>query len=222
LNVNTNEFDVTEEQPRPNRSKFNFGANNEPSDSWAFDAQQGWGSGPIYADTWNNVNEADQHVTADRFSKKEVATFRLNTEISEVPVFTKVTDYTEFREKTILPNYEDLMLDPVPPPDDYDLNIPSYRLPLPNIPVNKTKNAYDSVDQYLYTHFELMRNDCLIPLQKAVRSYRETHETLKDTADYGETMEANSAPKPFRLYEHVCIMMIMIMINRTGWPRFSK
>jgi hypothetical protein len=46
------------------------------------------------------------------------------------------------------------------------------QLVYPHVPVNCIKDAYKSVDHYLATHFELMRQDSLIPLQKAVQSYR--------------------------------------------------
>ena len=55
----------------------------------------------------------------------------------------------------------------------------------------------------MYTHFELMRNDCLIPLQKAVKAYKEVYGHTKTKEDQGAAMEAGYSQQPYRLYEHV-------------------
>lgn len=80
-----------------------------------------------------------------------------------------------------------------------------YRLPFPDVPVNRVKASYDSVSQYLYTHFELMRHDFLIHLQKAVKAYKEVYNFTKSQEDQGAAMETASNQQPYRLYEHVTI-----------------
>ncbi|KAF9429334.1 NFX1-type zinc finger-containing protein 1 [Entomortierella beljakovae] len=42
----------------------------------------------------------------------------------------------------------------------------------PDPPENITHKAYDSTEQYLETHFKLLRADCIIPVRSAIRAYR--------------------------------------------------
>lgn len=199
LNSLTNEFEVS--QPTRARSKFDFG-NNNVADDWVLDAQRGWGENTT--DVWNTDSYEDHEQHVSRFSSRdeEGPTFRLNLEIDDQPVFTKVTDFTSFRDKEIIPDFESIILkEEVKDPDEWDNR--HFSDPFPEVPVNRVKHPYDSVDQYLYTHFELMRQDFLIPLQQAVKSYKEVYNDSKDKADVGEAMENASAQKPYRLYEHV-------------------
>ncbi|SAL94784.1 hypothetical protein [Absidia glauca] len=66
--------------------------------------------------------------------------------------------------------------------------------------------AYQSVDHYLATHFELMRQDSLIPLQKAVQSYRSSGQKPSSTLFEDQPDPATTAytgTRDFRLYERV-------------------
>ncbi|CEI99533.1 Putative RnhA [Rhizopus microsporus] len=131
-------------------------------------------------------------------------TFRLNLEEPENPVFTKVVDYGSFRNQDIVPDYDDLMT----PPNNNQAE-EDYRTPIPDVPVNKLRSPYESVKEYLYTHFELMRHDFLLPLREAINGYRQEHASLKEAETMGESMEKLSIQKPFRLYERVQLNAIV-------------
>lgn len=185
------------------RSKFDFGSNTA-SDSWLFDAGRGWDSSPnVQGKSWNPpVDEDPQDVYGHKFSTKEKATFKLNMDIEDVPVFSKVTDYTAFRKQDIIPDYDDIITaEELKDPEVWENR--NFRTPLPDIPINRIKTPYDNTDQYLYTHFELMRQDFLIPLQKAVKAYKEVYNYTKTKDDQGAAMETASNQQPYRLYEHV-------------------
>ncbi|CAO3703460.1 unnamed protein product [Rhizopus stolonifer] len=89
-------------------------------------------------------------------------------------------------------------------PEDTD-----YRSPVPNVPVNQLRAPYDNVEKYLYTHYELMKHDYLIPLRNAVKGYKEDYAAIKGK-DISAAMEKmQSFQKPFRLYEHVQLNAIV-------------
>ncbi|OAD02352.1 hypothetical protein MUCCIDRAFT_143979 [Mucor lusitanicus CBS 277.49] len=204
----TNEFEVTPSRGPPRRSKFDFG-NAAPSQSWAMESQRGWGATPDHQTAWNH--QEDQHeYTADKFSTRETSatTFKLNLDIEDAPVFAKVTDYTAFRNQDIVPDFEQIVAcDELKDPEEWESR--GWRDPFPDVPINRVKAPYDTVDQYLYTHFELMRQDFLIPLQKAVRGYKEVFNYAKSQEDVGVAMEQVSQQKPYRLYEHVHLNAIV-------------
>ncbi|KAI1300666.1 hypothetical protein EDD11_006064 [Mortierella claussenii] len=53
-------------------------------------------------------------------------------------------------------------------PTDKDINDDEY----PDPPENIAHKAYDSTEQYLETHYRLLRADCTLPVRDAIRSYR--------------------------------------------------
>jgi len=59
-------------------------------------------------------------------------------------------------------------------PTDADINEDTY----PDPPENIVHKAYDSTEQYLETHFRLLRADCTLPVRDAIRNYR--HGTVED------------------------------------------
>ncbi|CAO3567477.1 unnamed protein product [Mortierella alpina] len=59
-------------------------------------------------------------------------------------------------------------------PADADINEDTY----PDPPENIVHKAYDSTEQYLETHFRLLRADCTLPVRDAIRNYR--HGTVED------------------------------------------
>ncbi|CEG78879.1 hypothetical protein RMATCC62417_13415 [Rhizopus microsporus] len=130
-------------------------------------------------------------------------TFRLNLEEPENPVFTKVVDYGSFRDQDIIPEYDDLMV------STNNNQVEDYRTPIPDVPVNKLTSPYESVKEYLYTHFELMRHDFLLPLREAINGYRQEYASLKGAETMGESMEKLLTQKPFRLYERVQLNAIV-------------
>jgi hypothetical protein len=146
-----------------------------------------------------------QEQTPDKFSSKDATTtttFRLNLDIEDAPIFSKVTDYTAFRGQDIIPTFDDIIAsEELKDTDEWEQR--DYRDPFPDIPINRVKAPYDNTDQYLYTHFELMRQDFLIPLQKAVKGYKEVFNYAKNHEDVGVAMEQVSQQRPYRLYEHV-------------------
>ncbi|KAF9916765.1 NFX1-type zinc finger-containing protein 1 [Lobosporangium transversale] len=62
---------------------------------------------------------------------------------------------SNFRFQSICPTYNDIDADEYPDP-----------------PENIIHRGYDSTEQYLHTHFELLRADCILPVRFAIRSYR--------------------------------------------------
>jgi hypothetical protein len=177
-------------------------------------AQQNWGAPSNNPDVWH-IGDDDPHhqsnTLPDKFSSREpdsAATFRLNLEIEDAPVFSKVVDYTAFRNQQVVPDFDDIITaEEIKNPEEWENR--DYRDPFPDVPVNLVKAPYDSADQYLYTHFELMRQDFLIPLQRAVKGYKEVYNYSKEKEDVGEAMESqSSSQKPYRLYEHVSILYL--------------
>jgi hypothetical protein len=209
LNSLTNELEISRSPPF--RSEFNFGASDNQSSNWAFDTERDWDSAPgVHEKGWKQ--QADyENATPDRFSTKEsTTTFRLNLEIDDTPVFSKVTDYTSFCDKHIIPDFDDIITaEELKEPEEWENR--DYRLPFPDIPVNRVKAPYDSVDQYLHTHFELMRHDFLIPLQKAVKAYKEMYNHAKTKEDQGTAMETASSQQSYRLYEHVVTILVSMI-----------
>ncbi|KAI8335061.1 P-loop containing nucleoside triphosphate hydrolase protein [Chlamydoabsidia padenii] len=131
--------------------------------------------------------------------------FKLNTDVfSRTPIFSKVTDYTLFRDKPVVPLADDILY-PQTYVDEMDDYSGKRRGNYPHIPVNCIKGAYQSVDHYLATHFELMRQDALIPLQKAVQSYRASIQKSSSSGLFGDMPEPDPSPatRDFRLYERV-------------------
>ncbi|KAF7723771.1 hypothetical protein EC973_001684 [Apophysomyces ossiformis] len=201
LNSLTNQFDIfnLDLTQSNTRSDFDLTPGNHDSMAWGSDAQVGWGappSGPILDDYMEDRVHTSEH-TASRYSSKETVTFQLNTEIPEEAYFTEIVDYNLSMEKDIIPEAYEIF--PSPEPDDDYPPVRRRRGQIPRIPINHVKGAYDSAEQYLYTHFELLRQDCLIPLQKAVESYRNT---VIGQANQMESPESASAFKGYRLYEY--------------------
>ncbi|KAI8072336.1 P-loop containing nucleoside triphosphate hydrolase protein [Gongronella butleri] len=146
-------------------------------------------------------------------------TFKLNTDLYEQPVFEPVDNESHFRQQPVVPFGDDILYpraspeEWAPPADPY-----TKPQPLPHIPINIVKGPYKSVDHYLATHFELMRQDALIPLQKAVFSYRASvapneapqslFDKLNDT-DLVPTAAPAHIARDFRLYEHVHLNAIV-------------
>ncbi|GJJ72232.1 helicase required for RNAi-mediated heterochromatin assembly 1 [Entomortierella parvispora] len=62
----------------------------------------------------------------------------------------------DFRFKSICPTLDDIIVDEYPDPSE-----------------NIIHTAYDSTNQYLETHFHLLRADCTIPVRTAIRAYRD-------------------------------------------------
>ncbi|KAI8977492.1 RNA helicase [Mycotypha africana] len=199
LNSLTNEFDVAR-KTRPH-SKFDYMSSRTSTTSRST-SQQGWGEAPNAASVWSF--EETEAVPTDKFSSKSAtATFRLNSEVDDDPQFSEVIDYTAFRQQEVIPDFDDIIV------EEDENEGRSFRDPLPNIPINKVKSSYDSIEQYLYTHFELMRQDFLIPLQKAIKAYKADYDLVKDKEDISLSMEGLSAQRPYRLYEHVHLNAIV-------------
>lgn len=210
----TNEFEVTPSRRPPARSKFDFG-NAAPSQSWAMESQRGWGASPDNQPAWNQQEDGQHEYTADKFSTRETSatTFKLNLDIEDAPVFSKVVDHTAFRNQDIVPNFEQIVAcDELKDPEEWESR--GWRDPFPDVPVNRVKAPYNNVDEYLYTHFELMRQDFLIPLQKAVRGYKEVYNYAKNQEDVGVAMEQVPQQRPYRLYEHVSMAPRLVC----QWP----
>ncbi|KAG2233421.1 hypothetical protein INT48_007451 [Thamnidium elegans] len=211
LNSLTNEFEVSKPKT-PSRSKFDFGSNNN-SNGWIHDAERGWDSSPnVPEKSWDPCYKPVQDLNAGqqqhKFSSGETAVFRLNMDMDDTPVFSKVVDYTAFRNQDIIPDYDDIITaEELKDPEVWENR--NFRTPFPDIPINRIKTPYDNADQYLYTHFELMRQDFLIPLQKAVKAYKEVYNYTKTKDDQGLAMETASNQQPYRLYEHVRLNAIV-------------
>ncbi|KAG0050771.1 hypothetical protein BGZ83_004460 [Gryganskiella cystojenkinii] len=62
----------------------------------------------------------------------------------------------DFRFQSVSPTKDDINADEYPEPEE-----------------NIVHRAYDSTNQYIETHFRLLRADCIIPVRSAIRSYRD-------------------------------------------------
>ncbi|KAI7881845.1 P-loop containing nucleoside triphosphate hydrolase protein [Lichtheimia hyalospora FSU 10163] len=222
LNLATNQFDVMDNPVQEQRppSKFDFMRHGQDSQAmqWTMDMQQGhgWGAEPAQVESWSQP--MDQFGTSEnaRFSKghhgddstygDDVPTFKLNFDVGdERAYFTQDVDYNSYRTRSVVPEADDILH------ADDDL-LEYHRGTLPNVPVNRVHGSYKSIEEYLYTHFELMRTDLLIPLQKAVKTYRKSInkvdqvnllEDASFTAQNSMDTPAPPPPRAFRVYEHV-------------------
>ncbi|CAB4422693.1 unnamed protein product [Rhizophagus irregularis] len=78
-----------------------------------------------------------------------------------------VTEKKGFRAIPIIPTEKELL---GPRPED--------------IPVNNIDGPYESLDEYLKTHYELLREDCLRPLREGIRLFREKAEEIRTLRIY--------------------------------------
>ncbi|KAI9274618.1 RNA helicase [Phascolomyces articulosus] len=185
--------------------------------TWTMDMQQGWDSAPVshQAEPWNQTYDNGETGEA-RFSKHDALTFKLNADIPDKPFFTQEINYSSIQDRSIIPEPEDIFEEDAP--QEYQQNSTYSRgfQPLPNIPVNRVNGSYESAEEYLYTHFELMRNDLLIPLKTAVRSYKETVNMNKNDPSYADHPEAQPI-RGFRAYEHVKLKSLVFSPRHVGY-----
>ncbi|KAG0166066.1 NFX1-type zinc finger-containing protein 1 [Apophysomyces sp. BC1034] len=209
LNSMTNQFDIFDLDDTPSNARADFGVSphtGQNTTAWATDAPMGWGTasaGPNFDNDLEGWVRSSEHTTS-RYSSREPTTFRLNTEIPDEAYFAEVVDYASYKDKQIVPEAHEI-LQPLEAEDER----PSYRRrrgQIPHIPVNRVRGPYESTEQYLYTHFELMRQDCLMPLQKAVRSYRAA---ISEESNNTESAEPAPPFPGFRLYEYVHLNAIV-------------
>ncbi|KAG9285408.1 hypothetical protein G9A89_010883 [Geosiphon pyriformis] len=75
-----------------------------------------------------------------------------------------------------------------------------------DLPDNKLDEAYENVDQYLETHFRLLREDCIRPLREGIKKLREPEpdENIDDPTE--------SDISDIRIYEHVQIVGVTFAI----------
>lgn len=210
LNTLTQQFEVEE---RKSRSKFDF---TGPTDDHEFKnkqsewTQEGWGSQPTHAEVgWGEEYQITPSSKDTRYSSRDTNAqpFHLNFDIhheDNIPPMNDPVDYSSFRRTAIIPEAGELLA-----PDmgdsgsgwDTSADEDAYQSQKHTIPYNRIEGAYDSVDHYLHTHFELMRRDNLIPLQNAIRSYRATvKQSIITDSDHQEVLLSG---RQFRLYEHV-------------------
>ncbi|KAI9493210.1 RNA helicase [Zychaea mexicana] len=220
LNFNTNQFDIAPSQqqqaPSPKKSKFDFSSNFDDGHSmtWTMDMQQGWDSAPTTYQTeaWNQPFQSNNSGEM-RYSKHEPATFKLNADIPDKVFFTQEVDFTSIQHKPIIPEPEDILQEEDPM---VSATHGQKFQPLPNIPVNRVNGSYESPEQYLYTHFELMRNDLLIPLRNAVKYYKESVTRLKNDPSYADHPEAQPI-RGFRAYEHVRLNALVFSSRQVAY-----
>ena len=59
-----------------------------------------------------NQPSEHQSVTVDKFSTQDKSTFRLNLDFDDdddTPILSKVIDYTSFRQRDVVPHYDDII-----------------------------------------------------------------------------------------------------------------
>lgn len=152
----------------------------------------------------------------------DTRSFKLQNTADDAPYFVEVeTDYEAFRDHPVVPTKKELLN---PPPNlirsntipSKDRSTVSEYGQIPGVPVMKVYGEYDSVDQYLHTQYELMRYDCLIPMQMAIASYKlicnppNSSETA-DAANYAQLHE--SLDRNFRLYENVKVESVVFSFH---------
>ncbi|KAL0081247.1 RNA helicase [Phycomyces blakesleeanus] len=232
INFDTNEYQVSPAQPQV---EYGYNQNQDCSMRWAAEAQASWNT-PFSTNT--NFNTSSQPSSSqsssafnnssgfqawveptrspERFSHPDQVVFKLNTEIPDRPIFVEKVDFASYRSKPIVPDPAEIMQGPPQVPVSNDRGRRDERIP--HIPVNHVRGPYESTDEYLYTHFELMRQDCLIPLQKAVQSYRLTADKPKDKlglAMSDDQVETVALSRDYRLYEHVRLNAIVFGSRQT-------
>ena len=183
--------------------------------TWMRDMQQEWDTAPTVpqVEEWGPPHHFGDCGEA-RYSKPKTVTFKLNAEIPNQPFFTEEVDYTSIQRRSIIPEPEDILdMDDTPYDQPHSASDRRFQ-PLPRIPINRVNGEYESAEQYLYTHFELMRNDALIPLRNAVKYYKESISRNKEDPSFADRPDAQPMRR-FRLYEHVssslfvCILILM-------------
>ncbi|KAI8077729.1 RNA helicase [Halteromyces radiatus] len=217
LNLTTEQVLVSSvEKPkaRTRGNKFDFRQKASQDHLWTLNNEASWNS---VEPTWgteaygqsstskysyrdNDINIDNYNVTSEPLI---TTSFKLNTDIAgDEPIFAPVTDFTLFRHKPVIPLADDVLY-----PSTYYNELEERQDGfLPNVPVNCVNGPYQSVDHYLATHFELMRQDSLIPLQKAVQGYRSTLSLDKHTDLFGDLPTSDPPvhhPQNYRIYERV-------------------
>ncbi|KAI9318931.1 P-loop containing nucleoside triphosphate hydrolase protein [Dichotomocladium elegans] len=177
---------------------------------WRVDMQEDWNMAPVQQiQPWSLSAHIDEHTGEPRFSKEHsdnIRTFKLNADVGNQRYFTEQVDYSSFRDRSVVPTQEDILEEPE---ETTYQDEPQRYGQVPNVPINRVRGPYDSPEQYLYTQFELMRNDALIPLRNAVRSYRESCHPVEEVDFFADNMGTPRAPatsqsfRLFRKYEHV-------------------
>ncbi|ORY97819.1 P-loop containing nucleoside triphosphate hydrolase protein [Syncephalastrum racemosum] len=215
LNSLTQQFEVEE---RKSRSKFDF---TRPADAdqvkdeqinWN---QQGWGGQSTHAKVGWGEEFQPAYTPDARYSSRDNNTqpFHLNFNIHSegpIPSMDEPVEYSSFRRTSVIPEAKELL---PPDKDDYGgewdayADEEAYQSQKHTIPYNRIEGAYDSVDHYLYTHFELMRKDNLIPMQNAIRSYRAT--VKQNNITDSDNQEVLLSGRQFRLYEHVTLKALV-------------
>ncbi|KAI9290036.1 P-loop containing nucleoside triphosphate hydrolase protein [Umbelopsis sp. AD052] len=142
----------------------------------------------------------------------DTRSFKLQVTANDAPYFVEVeVDHEAFRDHPIVPSREELLNPPAHllkhntmPSRERRNN--SDRGQIPGVPIMRVFGPYDDVDQYAHTQFELLRYDCLIPLQMAISSYK----TICHPPDLTDQIEAatyaqryESLQRNFRVYENV-------------------
>jgi hypothetical protein len=142
----------------------------------------------------------------------DTRSFKLQVTANDAPYFVEIeTDHEAFRDHPIVPTKKELLNHPAHlikrntiPSKEHSNN--SNHGQIPGVPIMRVFGPYDNIDHYVHTQFELMRYDCLIPLQMAITSYKTVCNPpqLADQAEaaaYAQTQE--SLQQNFRLYENV-------------------
>ncbi|CAG8518315.1 8660_t:CDS:10 [Diversispora eburnea] len=81
--------------------------------------------------------------------------------------------------------------------------IVSHSPPPGSIPINKIDTPYNSIEEYLETHYRLLREDCIRPLREGIEEYINSEDKLKDL----------EKPKDFRkpslrIYENINLVRV--------------
>ncbi|CAM6099893.1 unnamed protein product [Calypogeia fissa] len=91
----------------------------------------------------------------------------------------------EFRTMSIVPEKEELV--------DFQAK--------QKLPVNRIGLQYSNVNEYLETHFRLLRADCIDPLRQGIKAYRSSERNT--TGDHARHSERSSVMLDLRVYTEV-------------------
>jgi helicase required for RNAi-mediated heterochromatin assembly 1 len=95
---------------------------------------------------------------------------RIGVRLPELKDFTNDTKKEGFRAIPIIPTEKELL---APQPNDIPVN-----------KTNKTDGPYESIDEYLKTHYELLREDCLRPLREGIQLLRDKADEIPSLRIY--------------------------------------
>ncbi|RHZ60861.1 hypothetical protein Glove_350g174 [Diversispora epigaea] len=119
--------------------------------------------------------------------------YKIRPTIPQLIELVKPSKNTGFRSIPVIPTHKEIIS--FPPPE--------------SIPINKIETPYSSIEEYLETHYKLLREDCIRPLREGIEDYIYPKEDVKakDNVKDGVKDDSNKLIDPrrpsLRIYENI-------------------